>query len=249
MIVLVKGILNKVCVLFLGMLLSFQAWGIDDPNIYLFNENDVFPSLNISSAESDSEENSQKDQESQSQDEGDTLAEGLYRDLQSLRFDAQDYILCHTDLKNVYLKCNEIYKALLLMRENIIMAGSELITSEQRHYFNIYFRSHADAIPMILSINSSESMMGTDNKKVLLPEGLSILIPTVKPIVEATRLLSIITAENRIAAQNIIDGFIPKIVDVLFHVSIEANKVLSLIHKVAQKIEATEDKLVETLIK
>lgn len=245
---IVKRNLKVIYSLCLGMALSMKSWGIDDPNIYLFNGNDSLSLLSSFSEESDSEDNSQIAPENQSQEEEDTLTDELVRDLQSFHFDAQDYILCHTYLKNTYLKCHEIYKALLLMRENVIMAGSELATPEQRRYFDIYFRSHADAIPLILRINSSESLLGDDNKEVVLPEGHSILIPTVKPIVEAMQLLRIITVENRIEAKNIIDAFIPKIVDILFHVSMESDKIWSLLHGTAKRVEATQDKLLGTFM-
>ena len=248
---MLKKTLTAFYTLFLSVLVSSQSWGVEENFIEISDENNSF---SVSDTYSDDysyeslEEWSSEDYFAefnieQKKDTNNSLIEGLIQDLDSLNLDAEEYIERHQELKNAYLQSREIYKTILLMREGARSANFGASHLWQGNYRDDSFRSLVTHVPMIMNIYPCTFMMEEDKKEVKLPEGHKIILPTIKPVVEAIKNLNISTEENRINSLDVIDYFIPKMVDVLNHIAMEANRVWELLHKNAQKVDFAQEKM------
>lgn len=233
------GSYKKIGVTFLylcgGTFLTPQSWSAEEAFLSLSDEDNPFVSNELAVGQTESLK--------------DNLNEDLIQELHCLNYDAQEYIECHEDLKNVYIQSKRAYCILLLMRQNAKAAKFGFPDLLQRHFRNDVFRSVVGDIPMILSAHSCTFMMGDDNLEVKLPEGHKIILPTLQPIIEGIKDLNILTEEGIANSLTVLNDFVPKMVDILNHIATEGNIVWDLLHENAEKVDIVQEKISRNLKK
>lgn len=140
-----------------------------------------------------------------------TKEEALQQEIAQFKQIYTDHIQIHADIKTVIAKTDKIFEALMKLKDFCIQSNSDFIDPKKRCVIDNYFQ-HILATPnLVLGMNAEQSLLKTISNNYTLMDGTIISYPTFTPIIESLQGLDVLTKENAINTQNVLNLLIPQL--------------------------------------